>query len=81
MKNFFLRPTAAEKERNATKRHHPNSISKKRHRHQLPQATHFANVLFAVASMNDGPGTEKQKCLEKAVREQMHDASRNTTNA
>ena len=80
VKNFLLGPTAGEKERDATKRHHTNCVSRKRHWHELPQATHFANVLFAVASVNDGAGTEKQERLEEAMREQMHDPSRNTTN-
>src|SRR5438067_1656999 len=40
VKNFLLGPTAGEKERDATKRHHTNCVSRKRHWHELPRALH-----------------------------------------
>src|SRR6267154_2458958 len=79
--DFLLGPTAGKEKRDATQRHHTDCVRSKRHWHQLPQATHFANVLFALAPVNDGAGSEKQERLEKAMREQMHDASRNTAHA
>ena len=38
--------------RSAAERHYPNGVRHKRHRHEPPQTAHFANVLFAVTSMN-----------------------------
>ena len=69
VKDFLLGPSTGEEERDATQRHHTDSVRSKRHRHQTPQAAHFANVLFAMASVNHGARAEKQKCLEKTVRE------------
>ena len=69
VENFLLGPTTGEEKRDAAQRHHTDCVRSKRHRHELPQATHFANVLFALASVNDGAGTEKQKRFEEAVRE------------
>ena len=81
MKNFFLCPAAGKKERDATERHHPNGISEKRHRHDAPETAYFANVVFAVTSVNHGARAEEQERFEKSVCQQMHDAGRNSAHA
>ena len=69
VKNFLLGPATGEEEWDATQRHHTDGVRPKRHRHQAPQAAHFANVLFAMASVNHRARAEKQKRFEKTVRE------------
>jgi hypothetical protein len=81
VQNFFFGPAAGEKERHAAERHHPDGVRHKRHRHEAPQAAHFANVLFAVASVDHRACAEKQERFKKTVREQVHDSSRYATHA
>ena len=81
VKNFLLGPPTGEEERDATQRHHTDGVRPKRPRHQAPQVAHFANVLFAMASVNHRARAEKQKRFEKTVRQQMHDAGSNATHA
>src|ERR1043166_5303793 len=59
VKNFLFRPAAGEKERDAAERHHSDCIGHKRNWHEPPQATHLANVLFAVTSVNDRAGAKE----------------------
>src|SRR5262249_9035095 len=69
MKNFFLGPAAGEKEWNAAQCQHANGVRSKRHRHETAQTAHFAYVLFTMAPVNYGSRAEKQKRLEKTVRQ------------
>jgi hypothetical protein len=81
MKNFFFRPTAGKKERHATEGHHPDRVRHKRDWHEAAEAAHFTNVLFAMASVNNGACAEEKERFEKAVREQVQDACSNTAHA
>jgi len=45
---------------------------------KAPEAAHFTNVLFAMASVNNGACAEEKERFEKAVREQVQDACSNT---
>ena len=81
VQNFLFRPASGKEERHATERHHADGISQKRHWHELTQAAHFANVLFVMTTVNHRACAEKQKRLEKTVREQMHDPGRYTADA
>ena len=81
MQDFLFRPAAGEKERHAAETQHADGVCQKGDRHERAQPAHFANVLFVMAAMNDRPGSEEEQGLEKAVREQMHDARRNTSHA
>src|SRR5947208_15228266 len=74
VKNFLFRPSDGKTEWHAAERHHPDGIRYKRDRHKAPKAAHFANVLFAMTSVNDRAGAEEQKRFEKSMREQVHDA-------
>ena len=78
MKNFLFGPAAAEKERHTAERHHADRVRHESYWHEAPQAAHFANILFAVASVNHGACTEEQEGFEKTVREQVHYPSSNT---
>src|SRR6266404_3461402 len=79
VQDFFLRPPARKEEGNAAQIHHADGVSEERHRHDPAQAAHFADVLFMMKSVNDGASTEKEQRFEKAMRDQMHDPGRDTT--
>src|SRR5207247_8945000 len=78
MKNFLFGPAAGEEDRHTAERHHADRVRHESYWHETPQAAHFANILFAVASVNHGACTEEQEGFEKTVREQVHYPSSNT---
>jgi hypothetical protein len=81
VKDFLLGPTTGEQKWDPTQRHHTDGVRSKRHWHEAPEAAHFANVLFTMASVNHGARAKKQKRFKKAMREQMHDAGCNPAHA
>ena len=81
LQDFLFRPTSRKKERHTAEIHHADGVGKKRDRHEPAQSAHFANVLLVVTAVNDRAGAEKQKRFEKPMRDQVHNAGRNTTDA
>src|SRR6202035_4408557 len=56
-----------------------DGISNKSNGHKLAQPPHCANVLFLVASMDDGTSSHKQQCLEKCMCDQVEHSDRDTS--
>src|SRR4051812_33811134 len=74
VKNFLLRPSAREKERNTAERHHADGIRNKGKGHYFSEAAHLSNVLFVMRLVDDRAGAEEEQRFEKSMGEQMHDA-------
>ena len=81
VQNFFFCPGAGKKERHAAQGHHTDRVGEESDPHPPAQSAHFANVLFVMAAVNHRAGTEKEERFEKAVRQQMHDPSRDPAHA
>src|SRR5438046_6861078 len=81
VQNFFFRPATGEKERDAAEGHHTDGVGKKGNWHEPSEAAHFANIVFLVTAVNDRAGAKEQERFEKAVRDQVHHACRDTTYA
>ncbi len=81
VQNFVLAPEAGEEQRKSAQRQHADGIRRERHRHELLQPAHAANVLLLVAAVDHRAGAQEQQRLEERVRDQMEHADRHAADA
>ena len=81
MEDFVLAPETGEEQRKARERQHADGIDCERDGHEFFESAHFAHVLFLMAAMNHGRGTEEQQRFEECVGNQVEHAHRHAADA
>ena len=81
VEDFVLAPEAGEEQREAAEREHADRVGGEGKRHESAQTAHVADVLLAIAAVDDGACAEEEQCLEEGMRDEMEHAHGNAADA